>query len=139
MRVSITMVVLALVTVTTFWGADDHFPFTPFRMYAFSAELDGVANDTSVDGINEEGERFALNQDLTGFRRAEVEGQMDRFREDPSLLRYIAEAYENSNPDKPEIVTVEIVVLSHHLENGEQTGEVTRTVEVSWTREGADS
>jgi hypothetical protein len=133
------MVVLALVIATTFWGADDFFPFTPFRMYAFSAELDGVTNDTSVDAINEEGERFALNQELTGFRRAEVEGQMDRFHADPSLLRYLAEAYENANPDEPEIVTVEIVVLSHHLEDGKQTGEVTRTVEARWTREGADA
>jgi hypothetical protein len=134
-RVSITMVVLALVTATTFWGGDDYFPFAPFKMYSFSKELDGWAGSTRVEAVNEEGERFSLTERITGFRRAELEGQKGRFIDDPSLLQYIAEAYENTNPQKPEIVTVEIIERRYRLEDGHQTGEVVEVVEATWTRE----
>ena len=138
MRITITMVVLALVTATTFWGGDDFFPFAPFKMYSFSKELDGWAGSTRVEVVNAEGERFSLTEDATGFRRAEVEGQKSRFVEDPSLLEHIAEAYEDTNPDKPEIVTIEIIERRYKLEDGHQTGEVVEIVEASYTREGAD-
>lgn len=138
MRVTITMVVLVLVTATTFWGGDDFFPFAPFKMYSFSKELDGWAGSTRVEVVNAEGERFSLTEDATGFRRAEVEGQKSRFVEDPSLLEHIAEAYEDTNPDKPEIVTIEIIERRYKLEDGHQTGEVVEIVEASYTREGAD-
>lgn len=138
-RITITMVVLALVTATTFWGADDFFPFAPFKMYSFSKELDGWAGSTRLEAVNEEGERFTLTTAATGFRRAEMEGQKSRFVEDPSLLAHIAEAYENANPDKPEIVTVEIVESRYRIEDGYVTGEVVDVVEAGWTREGADA
>jgi hypothetical protein len=139
LRVSITMVVLALVTATTFWGGDDFFPFAPFKMYSSSMELDGWAGSTRVEVVNEEGVRFSLTEDATGFRRAELEGQKGRFIEDPSLLEYVAQAYENTNPDKPEIVTVEIIERRYRLVDGKRTGEVTEVVEASYTREGADA
>lgn len=107
-------------------------------MYSFSHELDGWAGSTRVEAVNEEGERFTLTAAGTGFRRAELEGQLSSFREDPDRLQYIAEAYENTNPDKPEIVTVEVIIRHYRLEDGYQTGKVTETVEVSWTRDGAD-
>jgi len=137
-RVAITMAVLALVTATTFWGADDFFPFAPFKMYSFSKELDGWTGSTRVEVVNAEGVRFSLTESATGFRRAEVEGQKSRFVEDPPLLCYIAEAYENTNPDKPEIVTVEIIERQFELKDGYQTGEVVEVVEAATTCEGAD-
>ena len=139
MRIAITLVVTALVFATTFWGADDFFPFAPFKMYSFSHELDGWANSTRVEAVNDEGERFTLTQAATGFRRAEVEGQLPRFRDDPDLLQHLAAAYESTNPEKPEIVAVEIIVRRYRLEDGRQTGEVTETIEASWTREGAET
>lgn len=136
-RVSITMVVLALVTATTLWGSDDFFPFTPFKMYANSMDLDGWVGSTRVEGVNTEGERFSLTEADTGFRRAELEGQKSRFIEDPSLLEYIAEAYENANPDEPELVTVEIIERRYRIEDGYETDEVIEVVEASYTREDA--
>ncbi|MEU6250614.1 hypothetical protein [Glycomyces sp. NPDC047010] len=139
LRVSITMVVLALVTATTFWGGDDYFPFAPFKMYSGSMDLDGWAGSTRVEAVNEEGERFSLTERITGFRRAELEGQKSRFVEDPSLLEYIAQAYENANPGKPEIVTVEIIERRYELKDGHQTGEVVEVVEAAYTRDGDDA
>jgi len=138
-RIAVTLVVTALVVATTFWGADDYFPFAPFKMYSFSHDLDGWAGSTRVEAVNEEGERFTLTQAATGFRRAELEGQKSRFVNDPALLSHIAEAYENTNPEKPEIVTVEIIERRYRLEDGHRTGEVIEVVEASWTREGAES
>ncbi|WP_100444948.1 hypothetical protein [Glycomyces xiaoerkulensis] len=136
-RITITLVITGLVVATTLWGADDFFPFAPFKMYSHSRDLDGWAGSTRVMAVNEAGEEFALTEAATGFRRAEVEGQMSRFRDDPEMLRHLAEAYQSTNPDKPEIVAVRIVVRRYRLENGYRTGEYTDTVEVSWTREGA--
>ena len=138
MRIAITAIVLALVTATTFWGADDFFPFAPFKMYSFSKELDGWAGSTRLEAVNEEGERFSLRESTTGFRRAELEGQKSRFIDDPSLLCFIAEAYENTNPDKPRIVTIEIIERQYELKDGYQTGEVVEVVEASTTCEGAN-
>lgn len=138
-RVVISLVVTGLVVATTLWGSDDFFPFTPFRMYAFSADLDSSTGSTRVEAVDEEGERFKLTEDNTGFRRAEVEGQLDRFREDPSLLRFLAQAYENANPEAPEIVSVEVIIRRYDMEDGYKTGEVTETVEVAWTRERVDA
>ena len=137
-RIAITAVVLALVTATTFWGGDDFFPFAPFKMYSFSKELDGWAGSTRVEAVNVEGVRFSLTERATGFRRAELEGQKGRFVDDPSLLCFIAEAYENTNPDKPEIVTVEIIERRFELKDGYQTGEVVEVVEATTTCEGAN-
>lgn len=138
MRATVSLVVLALVTATTFWGADDYFPFAPFKMYSFSKELDGWAGSTRVEAVNEEGVRFSLTQAATGFRRAEVEGQKSRFIADPSLLCHIAQAYEDTNPDKPKIVAVEMIERQYRLEDGYQTGEVVEVVEASTTCEGAN-
>lgn len=134
-RIAISLVLTGLVVATTIWGSDDFFPFTPFRMYAFSADLDSSTGSTRVEAVDAAGERFKLTEGNTGFRRAEVEGQLNRFREDPSLLRFLAQAYENANPEAPEIITVEVIIRRYDMEDGYPTGEVTETVEVTWTRE----
>jgi hypothetical protein len=136
-RLTITLTVTALIVATTFWGSDDFFPFAPFKMYSRSQSLDGEAKSTYAEAVDESGARFQLNERNTGFRRAELEGQMPRFRDDPELLGALAQAYEHANPDKPHVVLIEIVVYRYRLEDGVRTGEATETVELSWAREGA--
>ncbi|THV38538.1 hypothetical protein [Glycomyces buryatensis] len=131
-----TLTVVALCLLTTFWGADDHFPFTPFKMYSFSQDLDGWADSTRLEYINTEGEHFGVNDQTTGFRRAELEGQLGRFREDPELLAHLAEAYENAHPDRPEIVGVEIYIRWYEIKDGYQTGAEEKVLEVAWYEEG---
>jgi hypothetical protein len=134
-RITGTLVMLVGLMATSLWGSDDHFPFVPFKMYAFTHDPDGWAHITRLELVNAEGERFEIDDEATGLRKAEVEGQLSRFREDPNLLRFIAEAYEKAHPDEPEIVTVEIRIRSFELRDGVRTGEETDVVEVAWTEE----
>ncbi|MGH3646923.1 MAG: hypothetical protein ACRDTM_07075 [Micromonosporaceae bacterium] len=135
-RVVVALVVIVGLVFGT-WLEDDHFPFGPFKMYSTSDPLNKPVPDTRVDFVNAEGERFKANQDNTGFRRAEVEGQMDRFEEDPELLKYIAQAYEKRRPTRPKIVRVEVVVRWWQLEDGRATGAYTEETKVTWSADGS--
>lgn len=137
MRIGGTLVMLAGLIATSLWGGDDYFPFVPFKMYSFTHEADGWAHITRLELVNAEGERFEIDDEATGLRKAEVEGQLTRFREDPELLALVAEAYGDAHPGEPEIVTVEIRIKSYELVDGIRTGEETDVVEVAWSKEGA--
>lgn len=132
-RIAATLAVTAALTATSLWGTDDLFPFAPFKMYSHSHDTDGWVNSTVLILVNTEGESFLIGDNDTGFRRAELEGQLTRFREDPTLLSLIAEAYEAAHPDEPEIVGAEIRVERYELVDGERTGEETEELVAAWT------
>ena len=101
----------------TFWGLDDHFPFGPFRMYSTTDEVDGPIRSILLEGTNEDGETFLIPTSRFGLRRAEVDGQVERIREDPAFLRHFVEAYETFNPRDPELVRLRIFFRIDVLEN----------------------
>lgn len=129
----VTAVILALTLTGTVWGQDGAFPFGPFRMYAARNDPNGVVNSTRLEAVNVDGERIRLSQVSLGVRRAEFEGQLPRLREDPGLLHLVAEAYENRNPDRPALVTIEVIVRKHELKDGLETGSYVDEVVATWT------
>lgn len=132
----ITVAGALLLLAGTLWGQDDHFPFGPFRMFAHSAKQDGIVRSARVEGVNAEGERFKLTDASTGLRRAEIEGQIPRFRADGGRLEAVADAYHDRHPDAPPLVLVEILQRQYHLEGGEPTGEVTEVQVAVWAASG---
>lgn len=132
-RIAATLAMTAALIGTSLWGTDDLFPFAPFKMYSHSHDPDGWANSTHLILVNAEGDSFPIGDNDTGFRRAELEGQLSRFREDPSLLALVAEAYEDAHPDEPEIVGAEIRISRYELVDGERTGAETEELVASWT------
>lgn len=135
-RAFVTVAGALLLLAGTLWGQDDHFPFGPFRMYAHSAERDGFVRSSRLEGVNAEGERFKLTDASTGLRRAEIEGQIGRFREDGRRLASVADAYHARHPDSPELVLVEILQRRYQLKGGDPTGEVTEAQIAVWTADG---
>lgn len=133
-RLGVTVVLVGLTLAGTFWGLDDDFPFAPFRMYARAQDLDKPVNDTWAWAIDEEGREFRLSQARTGIRRAEVEGQLGRFREDPSRMEVLVEAFEALEPDAPRIVRVEIRTRRIEMSGGAPTGEEHITLRAEWDR-----
>ncbi|SCG65076.1 hypothetical protein [Micromonospora coxensis] len=131
-RLGATALGLALLLAGTLWGVDDHFPFGPFRMYSTSEPADAPAPDTRVEGVDRTGAVVALGQDATGIRRAEIEGQQDRYAADPSRLRRVAEAYAERHPDAPELVEVRIVIRWYGIRQGRPTGGWTDETAVRW-------
>ncbi|PZF97181.1 hypothetical protein [Micromonospora deserti] len=131
-RVVATALGLALLLAGTVWGTDDHFPFGPFRMYSTSNPPNSPAPDTRVEGVDSTGAVIDLGQDATGIRRAEIEGQQDRYSAEPALLAEVADAYAERHPGAPALVEVRIVVRWHGIRDGRPTGRWTDETVVRW-------
>ncbi len=132
-RVAVTLAVVALLFYGTLYGQDDLFPFGPFRMYSTADKLDSPVADTRFEGVQGDGVVVPLNQDNTGIRRAEIEGQLPQIRLHPDLLRSVDEAYERRNPGAPKLVLVRVIVRWHALHNGKQTGAYTDETAATWS------
>ncbi|MFY1619188.1 hypothetical protein [Micromonospora sp. WMMD736] len=131
-RLGVTALGLVLLLGGTFWGSDDDFPFGPFRMYATSNPPNAPAPDTRVEGVNSAGAVVDLDQNATGIRRAEIEGQQDRYATDPALLAEVADAYAERHPDAAALVEVRIVIRWHGIRAGRPTGRHTDETIVRW-------
>ncbi|MFC8615372.1 hypothetical protein ACFT9M_02975 [Micromonospora purpureochromogenes] len=131
-RLGATALGLALLLAGTLWGVDDHFPFGPFRMYSTSEPPNAPAPDTRVEGVDRTGAVIALGQEATGIRRAEIEGQQDRYAADPTLLRQVADAYAERHPGAPELIEVRIVIRWYGIHQGRPTGRWTDETTVRW-------
>lgn len=132
LRLIATVVAGAALLAGTIWGDDDHFPFGPFRMYASAVDPDAPTIDTRLEGTTADGATLLLNERNTGLRRAEIEGQLERFRADPELLSAVAEAYANRNPDAAPLREVRIVIRWHEVRDFQPTGESREELVASW-------
>lgn len=135
-RLIVTFVVAILVFYGTVAGQDDLFPFGPFRMYATADKLNSPVADTHFEIIDTTGATIQLTEVNTGIRRAEIEGQLGRFQEDPSLLRIIDDAYVTLNPKAPSPVRVQIIIRWYALHDGTETGAYTTQTVATWTPPG---
>lgn len=133
-RILVTAVLVAATLSGSLWGDDDEFPFGPFRMYSTSRELSEPVADTQVHAVDAAGNDIRLVQDLSGMRRAEIEGQLDRFRADPARLGLLAQAYSNRFPDRPPVDQISVVIEWNEIEAGRPTGESWVEDVVSWQR-----
>lgn len=131
-RVAATLIGAALLLAGTVVGTDDDFPFGPFRMYATTDRLDAPVADTRVEAVDAGGRRFVLGQGDTGIRRAEIEGQMPLFTDDPARLSVVVGAYAHRHPDAPPLTEVAIVVRWHELRRGRPTGGFHDETKVVW-------
>jgi len=131
-RLLVTLLCGMTLLAGTVWGRDDHFPFGPFRMYSTSSPPDAPAPDTRVEGIDTTGTVVPLDQHNTGIRRAEIEGQRDRYVADPGRLRGVADAYATRNPAASVLVEVRIVIRWHGVRNGRPTGRSTDETVARW-------
>jgi hypothetical protein len=131
-RLVATLVGAALLLTGTLVGTDDDFPFGPFRMFSTTDRLDSPVADTRVEGVDASGAPVTLTVHNTGIRRAEIEGQLDRFVATPDLLRTVASAYAARNPTAPPIVEISIVVRWHELRDGLPTGAYHDETRVVW-------
>jgi hypothetical protein len=64
----------------------------------------------------------ALTERSTGIRRAEIEGQIERYAAHPELLRRVADAYATRHPGAPALVEVRLVQRWHEIRQGRVTG-----------------
>lgn len=133
-RIVFTVALVAATLAGSVWGSDDEFPFGPFRMYSTSRELSEPVADTQVHAVDATGNEIRLVQDLSGMRRAEIEGQLQLFRADPGRLGLLAQAYDNRYPDRPPLEQIAVVIEWIEIEDGRPTGESWTEELVTWRR-----
>jgi hypothetical protein len=86
------------------FGTDDLWPFAPMTQFAFYVSPDGEIRAVHVDAVTSGGDEVAvpLNARGVGVARAELEGQLSRIVQDPSLLQDLAVAQRRLHPDQPQ-------------------------------------
>lgn len=127
-RLAATAVVLALVLAGSLWGSDDDFPLGPFRMYAHSGKATGVVSVPQLVGVAD-GRTFRIAPESVNIRRAEIEGQLNRFRE-PALLESLARTYIRKGHELDEL---RLVLRRRRIEDGRRVGRSTGRVVARWT------
>jgi hypothetical protein len=132
--VAATAVVLGLLLFGTLFGQDDAFPFGTFRMYATRDDPDGLVVSTRVEAIDATGRVIVVPDTATGMRRAEIEGQVGRFRGHPELLAELSRAHGRLHPDEPAYDVVRVVEKRYSLHDSRPTGDATERVVATWTR-----
>lgn len=133
-RLGVTGLVLGLLIAGTVAGSDDHFPFGPFSMYSSAHDPNAGVVSNTVEAVLDDGRVVAVSDGDTGMRRAEVEGQLPRFIEDPKILEQLAVAHERRRPDAPRYAAVRVVRRSYQLRDGRPAGAVTEEVVAEWVR-----
>lgn len=133
-RLRVAALTIALLLAGSTVGQDDAFPFGPFRMYATKQKLDGATSWYALEGVTANGVVVDVPTAQLGLRRAELEGQMDRFRADDALVGLLVETYERRHPEAPRLVELRIVKHLQPVRGGVPRGEPTQRVVVTWRR-----
>lgn len=131
-RLVVTAVGLAVLLAGTVVGTDDHFPFGPFRMFATTNSWSEPISIAQVEIVDTTGARIELTVANSGVRRAEIEGQLDRFRGEPGLLDGLASAYRAHNPNRPDVTTVTVLLRHHEIDRSGPTGRFHDEVVATW-------
>jgi len=132
-RLVATAIGLILLLAGTVAGSDDDFPFGPFRMFATTDEWSEPISIARAEVTDAAGRTIELTPSNSGVRRAEIEGQLDRFRADPRLLIGLADAYRAHNPGAPQPRTVSVLLRHHEISRSGPTGRYTDEVVATWT------
>jgi hypothetical protein len=132
-RVVATVAVLAATLVGTLVGTDDSFPFGPFRMYSTSTNPDRWVVVFRLEARTKDGvwHRAGLNPSSIGVNRAEVEGQINDYREHPERLRNFVLAHTELRPDLPRWTGARLIEQRLLLRNRRYIG-TTEQVTAQW-------
>lgn len=132
-RMTATALGLVLLFAGTLFGTDDDFPFGPFRMFATTNDWSEPISIARAEVTDAAGRTVELTPANSGVRRAEIEGQLDRFRADPRALAALADAYRAHNPAAPALRAVTVLLRHHQISRSGPTGRYTDEVVAAWT------
>lgn len=114
-RAAATAMVLSLLLLGSWRGSDDHFPLGPFRMFAGRNPPTEDVNSAYVQAVTAGGRVVVVSSKASGYRRAELEGQLPELERDPSQLQDIAVAHHRLAPNAVQYVAVRVVQRRYHV------------------------
>jgi hypothetical protein len=127
-RLAATVIVFGLLVAGAFVGTDHDFPFGPFRMYSTSGRSTGAVRTAALRG-EWRGRPVEVHSESIGIRRAELEGQYDRFRRDPRMLAAVAGAFRD---DGVRLDRLQLIVVIRRVVDGHRVGKSTHQVLTEW-------
>ncbi|HEU4541103.1 MAG TPA: hypothetical protein VFR23_08240 [Jiangellaceae bacterium] len=132
-RLIVVVVCLVVLIFAQLTDTDDFFPLSRLSQYAYAPGHDGIVKSTYILADTTEGEqvRVPLNSEGVGIGRAEVEGQLSRIIDDPSLLQAIANAWAELHPDQPQYEALYLMRDFYELADGKPSGN-RETVELAY-------
>lgn len=115
-------------------GSDDHFPFGPFRMFANATKPTGAVSVPVLTATLADQREVPLTAGLIGLRRAELEGRLQRFIDDPAGLAVFADAWSRAHPDQPAVTAVRLQRRRQAIVDRRPVGEPTVHDLAAWSR-----
>ena len=128
MRLVATIVVFGVLIAGAFAGTDHDFPFGPFRMYATSGRTTGAVRTAALRGWWHD-RPIVVHSESIGIRRAELEGQYPRFRQDPRMLAAVARAFRSRGVRLDRLQLIEVI---RRVVNGRRVGKSGHVVLAEW-------
>ncbi|ACQ79081.1 conserved hypothetical protein [Beutenbergia cavernae DSM 12333] len=124
-RLAVTALVLVVLVVGQVRDTNDLFPFGSLSQYATARDMNGTVRSVYLSAEFADGttDQIALNQNVVGVGRAEIEGQLDRIISDPSLLQGLADAHAALRPSDPQPTHLYLRRSIRQLEDGLVVGE----------------
>ncbi|WP_146197189.1 hypothetical protein [Serinibacter arcticus] len=125
-RLGATALALGILVAGQVHDTDDYFPLGSLSQYGAPKDLNGTVRSVYLEGLlpgETEPVVIGLSHASTGVARGEIEGQLGRFVDDPSLLQSIADAYAQLRPERaqPEVLYLRRSVVQ--LADGHAVGE----------------
>lgn len=124
-RLGVTGVALVILTMGQLQDTNDYFPLGSLSQYATPRDLDGTVRSVYMMAETESGERVRvpLNPQGVGIGRADIESQLNRIVDDPSLLQAIANSWSELHPGADPYVKLYVMRSTHQLKDGIQQGD----------------
>lgn len=131
--------VLACVTVliaAQVIDTDDYFPLGSLSQYGAPKDLEGTVRSVYLEALfhdEPDPRTFGLSHGSTGVARGEIETQLGRFVDDPSLLQGIADAHAALRPDRPQPQVLYLRRSVQQLQDGRAVGAPEILTLAEWT------
>lgn len=137
-RVILVGIGLIILSVAQVISTNDWFPLGSLSQYSYARPLDGPTNAIRIRAVTEAGNDrgVPLSKGGVGIERSEIEGQVQRIVDDPSMLEGLARAWGGLYPENPAFVELRMERVSRFVQNGKPTGEESVEVLARWTVQG---
>lgn len=133
-RLTLTALALAVLTLGQLHDTNDYFPLGSLSQYATPRDMDGTVGSTYVvaDTVRGDRVRVPLNPEGVGVGRADIEAQLGRIVDDPSLLQALANAWAELHPEADQYARLTVMRDTYQLVDGRQDGEPSTEVLTTW-------
>ena len=134
-RLGAVLLAIGVLVAGQVHDTDDYFPLGSLSQYGAPKDLNGTVRSVYLEGQlpgESEPKVIGLSHASTGVARGEIEGQLQRFVDDPALLQALADAYAELRPERPQPEVLYLRRSVVQLENGHAVGEPEMLTLATW-------